>query len=411
MKAITLTKRTTILLCLIYSAQVQTRDNLVEMFLKKMRSIHNKAKEELARLRQKQQENIDKLLGVFTNVLEIFVDEPVNTEVLGQVNQVFVPVGGAQQLLNECEAVNAYKGNNYLPLLWRFYKSHRCGFFRLLSALKFESTTNEQSVVDAVKFLLENSHRRGEFIQDNINIDFASPQWQKLVFTQQGEHSKIIRRHLEVCVFSYLAAELRSGDICVHGSEDYADHREQLLPWSECLPLIDQYCQNLGLASTAVGFVQQLKSMLAETAQKVDDAYPDNRQVVINDSGEPVLKKPPRHELSLQAKALREAVEERFSERNLIEILRNVDYWTNFTRHFGPLSGSDPKLERAIERYLLTTFAYGCNLGPIQAARHMRGVVTARELSFVNRRHVNADKLNAALTDIINRYNILNLPK
>lgn len=97
-------------------------------------------------------------------------------------------------------------------------------------------------------------------------------------------------------------------------------------------------------------------------------------------------------------------------ERNLIDILRNVDYWTNFTRHFGPLFGSDPKIERATERYLLTTFTYGCNLGPTQAARHMRGIVTAKELGFVNRRHVIIDKLNAALVDIINRYNVLNLP-
>jgi len=40
----------------------------------------------------------------------------------------------------------------------------------------------------------------------------------------------------------------------------------------------------------------------------------------------------------------------------------------------------------------------------------MRGVVTAKELSFVNRRHVSGDKLQKALTDIINRYNVLNLP-
>lgn len=69
-------------------------------------------------------------------------------------------------------------------------------------------------------------------------------------------------------------------------------------------------------------------------------------------------------------------------ERNLIDILRNVDYWTNFTRHFGPLSGSDSKLERATERYLLTIFTYGCNLGATQAARHMRGVVTPRMLTI-----------------------------
>jgi TnpA family transposase len=205
-------------------------------------------------------------------------------------------------------------------------------------------------------------------------------------------------------------AELRSGDICVKGSENYADHREQLLPWSECLPLIDQYCGDLGFANDAVGFVAQLKSLLTDTALRVDTAYPDNRQLVINDLGEPVLKKYPRHDLSPSAKALLDAVEERFPERNLIDILRNVDYWTNFTRHFGPMSGSDPKLERATERYLLTSFTYGCNLGPTQAARHMRGIVTSKEILFVNRRHVSVDKLNAALVDIINRYNVLKLP-
>ena len=224
------------------------------------------------------------------------------------------------------------------------------------------------------------------------------------------EKTKFVRRHLEVCVFHYLAAELRSGDICVRDSEDYADYREQLLPWSECLPLIDQYCENLSFPNTASGFVQYLKSLLTDTASAVDAGYTNNHQFIINDDGQPVLKKYQSNELSVSAKAMIAKIEERLPERNLIDILRNVDYWTNFTRHFGPLSGSDPKIERPTERYLLTTFTYGCNLGPTQAARHMRGIVTAKELGFVNRRHVTIDKLNAALVDIINRYNVLNLP-
>jgi len=410
-KAITLPKRITLLLCLIHSAQVQTRDNLVEMFLKRMKTIHNKAKEELERLRQKHQETTEKLVGVLTSVLQVFVDEPMEKEIVNQVNQVFAPQGGVQQLLNECEAINAYKGNNYLPLLWRFYKSHRSVFFRLLSVLKFESTSQEQTVIQAMEFLLKNAHRRGEWIKDTVDLSFASPQWQKLMLVQQGEQINILRRHLEVCVFSHLAAELKSGDICVIGSDEYADYREQLLSWSECQPLVPQYCKNLGFADTTSGFIEQLKSWLMDTANSVDTGYPDNRQVVINDQGEPVLKRPPPQELSPAAKVLLAAVEERLRERNLIDILRNVDYWTNFTRHFGPMSGSDPKLERATERYLLTTFAYGCNLGPTQAARHMRGVVSAHMLSFVNRRHISIEKLNASLTDIINRYNVLSLPK
>jgi TnpA family transposase len=404
-------KRITLLLCLIYSAQVQARDNLVSMFLKRMRTIHNKGKEELDRLRQKHLETTEKLVSVLTNVLQVFVDESPDTEVITQVKNLFTPAGGAQQLLNECEAVNAYSGNNYLPLIWRFYKSHRSGFFRLISALQFSSTSQDETLIKALEFLLLNAHRRGEWLPATVDLSFASGQWRRLILGRPEYPDRMIRRHFEVCVFSYLAAELRSGDICVLGSADYADYREQLLSWSDCEPLVLEYCQNLGFSDTASGFVEQLKSWLTDTAMSVDAGYPDNQMLVINELGETVLKRPKSSEVSSSLKALSAAISERMPERNLMDILKNVDYWTNFTRHFGPLSGSDPKLERATERYLLTTFTYGCNLGPTQAARHMRGIVTPHMLSFVNRRHVSAEKLNAALIDVINRYNVLSLPK
>ncbi len=349
-KDFSLSKRITLILCLIYAAQVTARDSLVEMFLKQMRSINNDATKELELIKKRIQETQEKLVGVLTNVIHVFMEEnqlnhePVSShpeiEAAGnyssnspeqipelnlttelktnqeislfhKLNNVFTQDGGPEQLLSECEAMNAYRGNNHLPLIWKFYKNHRRTFFRLVKALEFKSTTNEQSVIEALQFVLDNSHRRGEFLK----------------------------------------------------------------------------------ASAAV-----------------DAGYPNNHQFIINDEGEPILKKYQRNELSVAAIALIEKIEECFPERNLIDILRNVDYWTNFTRHFGPLSGSDPKIERATERYLLTTFTYGCNLGPTQAARHMRGIVTAKELAFVNRRHVTVDKLNAALVDIINRYNALNLP-
>lgn len=409
-KGFNLPKRLALILCLIYSAQVMTRDNLVEMFIKKTKSIQNNAKRELELIKQKQQETTEKIVDVFIDVLQIFIAKPPGDEIIEQVDLVFTPEGGAEQLLTECEAMNAYKGNNYRPLLWKFFKSHRSSFFRLISQLQFKSTTSEQSLIEALNFILKNQDKRGEFFKDSIDLDFASPQWQKLVSFEQEKETKIVRRHLEVCVFYYLMTELRSGDICVIGSESYADYREQLLKESEYSPLIDEYCADLGFANNSADFIKQLQSLLTETAAAVDAGYPDNRQLVIDDSGEPILKKYSRRDLSPSGAALLEAVEQRFPERNLIDMLRNVDYWTNFTRHFGPMSGNDPKIERATERYLLTSFTYGCNLGPTQTAKHMRGMVTAKELSFVNRRHVAIDKLNAALVDIINRYNVLKLP-
>ena len=61
--------------------------------------------------------------------------------------------------------------------------------------------------------------------------------------------------------------------------------------------------------------------------------------------------------------------------------------------------------------YILTTFGYGCNLGPNQTARHTRGLVTSHMLSYTNRRHVDATKIAAANRDLIGAYNQLHLPK
>lgn len=45
-------RRHTLLVCLLYQAQVKTRDHLVEMFLKRMQTLHNRAKERLVELRE-----------------------------------------------------------------------------------------------------------------------------------------------------------------------------------------------------------------------------------------------------------------------------------------------------------------------------------------------------------------------
>jgi hypothetical protein len=56
----------------------------------------------------------------------------------------------------------------------------------------------------------------------------------------------------------------------------------------------------------------------------------------------------------------------RMTERHLLDVLHNVHYWVGYTRHFGPPSGSDPKLRDRVSsltlsRYLITVFGYGCN--------------------------------------------------
>ncbi len=110
-------------------------------------------------------------------------------------------------------------------------------------------------------------------------------------------------------------------------------------------------------------------------------------------------------------KELADAIEARLPERHLLDVLANVDGWTQWTRHFGPLSGESPQIKDPRRRYVETAFTYGCNLGPTQAARHLAGHATPHMLSFVNRRHVDPRKLRAASTDIINAYAAFDLQR
>ena len=126
---------------------------------------------------------------------------------------------------------------------------------------------------------------------------------------------------------------------------------------------------------------------------------------------EPVLSRVTAREIPESAITLQANITQKMPTRNLPDILVNIEHWTNFTRHFGPLSGSDPKIDRAAERYIQTVFAIGCNLGPHQAARHMSGTVSAHMRSFVNRRHITVEKLEAAQRELIELYLQLDLPK
>lgn len=410
MKDFTMAKRYTLLLSVIYRSQIITRDHLIDMFLKRIARIHKKGKEELALLREKQRSISENLISILSEVLHT-THMHDDTNIIGsEITELFERRGGIDSLQQDCLALSSYNGNNYLPLLEKFYNSHRKTLFRLISLLKLDSTTQDDSLIKALQFLLLNENRRVEHLPTSIDLSFANEQWKQTLRVGKGSNL-LYRKRLEICIFSYLASELKTGDVSVQGSEKYADYRKQLLSWEECEPLVKEYCKELNFPSSPTQFVKQLKQNLTSVANTVDSNYPNNGQVIITEDGEPILKRFVRKTVSISSKLLEKEIIQRLPERTVLDILCNVEHWTHWTKHFGPLSGSDSKLEDPTERYIVTTFGYGCNLGPTQTAKHMRNTITPHMLSFVNRRHIHIPRLNAALQDVLNQYQTFSLPK
>ena len=409
-------KRRTPLTALVHRAQVHTRDELVEMFVKRMRRTYNRAREKLAELEETHRELEEHMLAVLAAVVEEAAGEQTDDELGRHVREVLAEHGGVATLSQQYQMVSAYHRKNHLPLLWPIHRSHRAVLFRLLDQRDIRSATQDASLVEALDFTMRYRTARRDYLPPEVDLGFASGRWQAFV-RARGQGAPVLkRRELELLVPSHVADGLQCGDLYVARSERYADYREQLLPWSECQQRLEPYCQALGIAADARPYVEALREELRRAGRAVDarfrdDASPERAACfTINEAGKPHLKRLSATPVPAELAAFKAMVHSRLPERHLLDILKHVQCWAGFTRHFGPISGSDPKLGDATRRYLLAVFGYGCNLGVNQTARHARHYVNRPTLRRIDAQHVTPSKLEAALRDIIDEYTRFELP-
>ncbi|MFJ2034280.1 Tn3 family transposase [Streptosporangium sp. NPDC087985] len=431
-------KRIVLEACLVHQARVRARDDLVTMLCKRMNTMHTKARERLQEIQAEQRERNERLLAVLGELLSaarevqtaaLADDQPwppvkEHTHVGKAVLEVVEQRGGLPALVAEHEELAAFHGDNHLPLLETFYRSHRPLLLRLARILDLEATTTDRRLLDALDFVLAHAGRTSEYVPDQHTVDTPervrqarvvdtsfAPEARQKVIRDRRRPGQLVRRHFEICVFSCLADELVRGDIAVQGSEAYANWQTQLLSWEECRPLLADYCAEVGLPATAREFTPQLRQQLKHVATQVDAGYPANADLVIDEHGRPVLTPRKGRERTDSAIALEQAVRQRLPERALLDVLSRTTRHLRWHRHLGPLSGTDTKITNALERYLLVAFTYGCFLGAAQSARHLRGRISAHELGYTFRRHISLAALNKAIAEVVNAYLKLDLPK
>ena len=92
------------------------------------------------------------------------------------------------------------------------------------------------------------------------------------------------------------------------GSEAYANWRSQLLNWEDCEPLVAGYCAEVGLPTTASDFRDELQAAMGALAASVDQGYPDNTDLSIDEDGRPRLRPVKGIQRSASALALQAAI-------------------------------------------------------------------------------------------------------
>lgn len=403
-------RRYTLLLSQIFFAQSTTRDEVITMFLRRMKRVIHSAQEKLHDLQEKNRETEERLINLLGEVLQ-YSPEIDTDEALGQhVRKIMIAQGGLEALNLQVNEVSACHNNNYLPFLWEPHAVNRSVIFQMMELLQLRSSTQDISLINALAYVCQHRKTRKATIPADIDISFISQRWRTFVCSRENSQLFFNRRALEVCVFVYLSEALQCGDIYVEHSNEYADYRTQLLPWDTCQERLSGYCQSLELPDTGDSFVADLQKQLIQAAEKADRNFPDNSELSIDSDGIPHLKQRAKPPEPAKLKRFKKTVYSQMPERHLLDILKNVQYWTQYHKNFGPSSGSSPKLQNPACSYLFAVFGFGCNLGASQTARHAPASINRQTLRRINTQHTNAARLQSALENIIDEYARFDLP-
>lgn len=406
-------KKYTLIAILIHHAQNETKEALTTTFCKTMFKIHADGKRELERLKDKYSkttQDVAELLEKITEDIESYDGKKHKKLAESLLLHYDAYEGGSAKVSEDCKKVSAYNSKNHLPLIWQYFKLKRAALFRLVDILDIQSSTQNNLLIEAMNTVLDNRNRRSEHItlDTSFNAQFTTKEWQKLIYDRKDCANMVNRKNLEASVFSSLAMELKSGDVFVPGAKSYSDYRKQLLPWSECQPKLSEFCSQVKIPATRSGFIQELKNKLSNACRKLDNDYPDLSDLDIDKDGYPRLKRTIKN--NPKSSILLEEVKRRMPDRTLLDMMANAQQYAGWADDFGPLSGSEPKIKSAIEKYIINAFGIGTGMGPVQTARHVKaGDISAHVLSKINRRHVNLKSLNQAMNKLINYGNSFSL--
>jgi hypothetical protein len=407
-------KRYTLAAALVRRQIAQCLDDIGEMLIKKMRKMHRQAHEEFQQALLRRQSQTDQLVMILFQVLSIWLDEsPADRK---QAALGLLLDHQAESAMELCRVHQSLTKNNHLGFLWKHFRGHRAVLFSIIEELRFIAPGRDKSLERAIDFLKPLRLNQGEWLkidlgEEKLDLGWIPDRWWKQTTGREkraAEVEKVDRRYFEMCVFTSIAESLQSGDLVIEASEKFSDYRDQFISDAEFNKAAPEYCSQAGLPSKSNDFVDHLRKWLSDTARRVDAGFPENECLSI-ENGEPVVRKLDRRSRPDNLPLVSQMVREQMRPVNLLDVLIDTEKWLNWTRHFGPLSGYETKLDDSVFRYLMTVFTYGCNLGPAQTAQAMRET-DRHQIAWVNQRHISESTLDEAITTVINGYNRFLLP-
>ncbi|QUN32294.1 Tn3 family transposase (plasmid) [Cupriavidus sp. KK10] len=407
-------KRYTLAVLFIQAQLQKALDDVAEIFIKVMRKLESLARTRLQQYQLAHADALESLVGQFRDVLQVLQDDGIAD--IFRLQKVREVLGNdAAGAFARCNEHIAYAGNFDPPFMLAPYRQQRSLLFQCVEVLPLRSSSQDKAILVALAWMdgFRASHREYLQLTDNdlanLPLDWIPDKWNKAIFPDGRSARLLHRRYFELCVFHQVMQELSSGDLYVEGSDRFDDFRVHQVSQQEFQREMPRYCEIVGLPTDGKSFIKTLRDKLSAVLDEVDANFPANDSIEFGEQGL-IIHKPGKEPDPPNKMLIDQAITASMPQISILDVLTETEQWLNLHQLFGPLSGFDAKLDEPRKRFISTLFCYGCNLGPSQTARSVKGL-SRKQIAWLNLHHVTEERLDKAIVKVINAYNQFALPK
>ncbi|MDX9806776.1 MAG: Tn3 family transposase, partial [bacterium] len=387
-------------------------DNLVELLIAIIHKIDVKAEKRVEKEMIKDLKKVSGKNSILRNMAELSVENPD-----GIIKDIIYPFYSKEilaDLVKELKIKNSSFQKKVYTLMKNSYSKHyRRMLPELLDILVFKSNNDlHKPVINAIDLIKRIVESPVKFIAIDENTPISGiikDKWKSAVIQKDDSGREVIEKiNYEICVLQALREKLRCKEIWVDGADKYRNPEEDLPDNFDINR--KEYYEALKQPSDVEDFIAKLQKEMACSLRQLNKTVLKNPKVRIsNNKGGQITVTP--FEAQKEPKnlsALKNELAKRWPMINLLDILKETDFYTDLTSQFKS-SGVRESMDRETikRRLLMALFSLGTNTGLKRIAKASNDPESFDELRYVKRKFINKDSLRNAIVAVVN--NILKI--
>ncbi|MED3069659.1 Tn3 family transposase [Bacillus thuringiensis] len=402
--------RYTLLSLLFWCRKMEIIDHLAELLDEITHKFGNRAETATKTEIIKELQKVDGKNKHIINLLEAVVHQPE-----GIIQDTLYPIVTPDIIRNIIKEMKKskreYKERIYTKMHTSYQGHYRRSFFAILENLEFRSNNvTHQPIIEAVELIRDyaNSGQRYFAIDENIPVQgVIRSKWQDIIIeTDSKGIQRVNRINYEIAVLQSLRTRLRCKEIWIVGADRYRNPEEDLpQDFDDCK---EEYFQALNVPLDVEQFISNIMQMMKDRLTLLNQGFEDknNEKVkIITKSNKGWIQVTPL-EKQLEPPHLpqiKKAVHNYWPDTNLLDILKETDFHTNFTKHFKSIAGREILDRETIQRrLLLSIFGLGTNTG-LKAVSAGSNQESYHDLRYIRQKFIHKDNLRKANAEITNK--------